>query len=222
MLALVLGACSSLPSGRPIAEIASEINATRTDSPFYLAPGDELAVRFIQFVEWDHETVVLPDGRAPFLSLDDVQVGGMTVDGLTEQLTHAYERILARPELAVLVTRVAPRNFYVMGEVGSPGTFELRAGRTSLVEALAMAQGPSRENAYLDRLLLVRWLPAENRVVTWSIDARPRYWNSPHSILLQPHDVLCVPAKPIIHVGDWINSYIRRLIPFPYLISPTG
>ncbi len=52
---------------------------------------------------------------------------------------------------------------------------------------------------------------------TWKIDASVDEWDAEESILLQAHDVIFVPAKPVVHVNDWIDRYIRRNLPVPYL-----
>jgi polysaccharide biosynthesis/export protein len=209
----LLGSCASTPPGRPMGDLAAEINATLTESAVVLAPGDVLSVRFLQLSDWNQEEVVVQaDGLATFLSLDDMRVSGMTLAMLDEALTVEYAKILAQPELTVRTTETAPRVLTVMGEVASPGSFPIPMGRVSLLEALGLAQGHIRDTAQLDHMMLVRWLPEDNRKVSWKIDAGLEHWGSEESILLQPHDVVFVPALPVVHVNDWIDRYIRRNI----------
>jgi len=203
-------------------ELAGEINATLSGPTEVLSPGDQLTLRFVQFPDWNHETTIRADGRASFLSIDDVQVAGLTLEQLDARLTDAYAEILTQPELTILVIETAERNYFIMGEVGEPGSYPITSGRTTLIEALAQAQGPIRGTANLDHTLLVRWLPTENRTVAWKIDARTKHWGSPISILLQPHDVVFVPAEPVVHVNDWIERYIRLMIPLPLINLGTG
>lgn len=210
--------CSFTPAGRPIGELASEINATLTLGDMVLTPGDVLTVQFPQMPDWSQEGVLVqPDGSASFLSLDDVQVAGMTLALLDEKLTSEYAEILTQPELTVRATETAPRNVIIMGEVTVGGTFPIEAGRMSLIEALGVSQGFIRDTAKLSHTMLVRWIPGENRIRAWKIDASLDHWGAEEAILLQPHDVIFIPAKPIVHVNDWVDRYIRRMIPFPYL-----
>jgi len=211
----LLASCASTPAGRPMGEMAAEINATLTESAVILAPGDVLSVRFLSMPEWNQEEVVVQaDGRASFLSLDEMLVSGKTLAMLDEVLTREYSKTLAQPELTVRTVSTAPRVLTVLGEVNSPGSYPLPVGRVSLLEAFGLAEGFIRDTAMLDHTLLVRWIPAEDRVTTWKIDASQEQWGSGDSILLQPHDIVYVPALPVVAVNDWIDRYLRRNLSF--------
>ena len=67
--------------------------------------------------------------------------------------------------------------------------------------------------------MLVRWMPEENRVRAWKIDASLPNWGAQESIILQAHDVIYIPATPIVHVNDWMDRYVRRMLPFPYSVT---
>ncbi len=138
---------------------------------------------------------------------------------LDVKLTEQYSDLLTQPELTVLMTQSAPRNVVVMGEVAAGGTLPIQGERLSLVEALGASGGFIRDTAKLDHTMLVRWIPKENRIRSWKIDASEEHWGAEESILLQPHDVIFVPALPVVHVNDWIDRYIRRMIPVPYLTA---
>ncbi len=214
----VLPGCSMTSAGKPMGQLAPEINATLTQSELILAPGDVLAVTFPRLDGWNQEAVtVQTDGKASFLSLGIVHVAGRTLPMLNEKLREEYGKFLAQPDLTVRVVQSAPRTVVLMGEVIEGGSFALPAGRLSLLEAFGLAQGAIRDTAKLDHTMLVRWIPAENRVRTWKIDASVEEWGAEQSILLQAHDVIFIPAKPVVHVNDWIDRYIRRNIPVPYL-----
>lgn len=213
-----LPACSTTPAGRPMGELASEINATRTTGEVVLIPGDVLAVSFPMSPDWNQiDLLVRADGRASFLSLDQVHVAGMTLSMLDELLTAEYSKILAKPDLTVRTTALAPSMIYVMGEVGEGGSFPLPESPISLPEALGMAGGAIRDTALLEHTMLLRWMPEENRTRAWKINASPAEWGFAEPILLQAHDVIYVPAQPVVHVNDWMDRYIRRMIPVPYL-----
>ena len=196
-------------------ELAPEINATLTASAAVLVPGDVLSVRFMRLPDWNQDGVLVgPRGMASFTPMDGLYVAGMTIEQLDAKLTEEYTKILAKPELTVRITDATPRNVFIMGEVADAGLFEIPAGRLSLVQAIAMADGFLRDSARLDNTLLVRWDPAGQRVLTWRIDASVEYWEAEQPILLQAHDVVYVPAKPVVHVNDWVDRYLRRNILF--------
>ena len=214
----ILPACATTPPGSPMGELAGEINSTRVQGESILIPGDVLAVSFPRLPDWNQEgLLVRGGGHASFLSLDQVHVAGMTLSMLDGMLTQRYAEILAKPELTVRTTQVAPSMIYVMGEVVDPGPFPLPASPISLPEAIGMAGGVIRDTALLEHTMLVRWIPEENRKRAWKIDASHDEWGYTEPILLQAHDVLYIPAQPVVHVNDWMDRYIRRMIPFPYL-----
>jgi len=205
-------------------ELAGEINATASTGEAPLAPGDTFDVRFSRLENWTQEGVVVgADGTAAFLLIDDrVQVASLTPSELDVVLTSAYAKELADSDLIIDVTARAPRTISVMGEVATAGRFELPPGRTTLLEGIALAGGFVRDTARPEHTILVRWLADEDRIQAWKMDASTSEWDGETSIVLQPHDVIFVPAKPVVHVNDWVDRYIIRNLPFPPVIGVGG
>jgi polysaccharide export outer membrane protein len=210
-------ACKS-SGGPPLTQIAAVINSTLRPVQVELAVGDEIAVRFPHSPDWDQTLQVAPDGSASFLGIGGLPVAGMTVEAVKSNLIKAYSYLMEQPDLTVVVTTVAARSVYVMGEVEDPGEFPLGDDRRlTLLEALARAGGPLKETAYLEHTLLVRWSPETGEQLSWKIDASQEHWTGPVPLYLQSYDVVFVPNTPIDDVGIWVDNYIRRLIPFPYI-----
>lgn len=219
---IALTACQSA-GGPNLARIAPEVNATLDPATVVFGVGDQFEVRFASTPTWNQTVEITPDGAASFLAIGRIVVAGMSPGRLRETLAEAYGRVLDHPELDVAVKRLGARTVYVMGEVRKPGEFSLGDDRRlSLVEALARAGGPIKESAYLAHTLLVRWSASSGKQVAWTIDARPEHWTGAVPLYLQPYDVLYVPNTPIDDVAIWIDNYVRRMIPFPYLFVPRG
>ena len=109
-----------------------------------------------------------------------------------------------------------------MGEVLRPGEFPLGPDRRlTLVEALARAGGARKESAHLASTMLLRWSASTGKQLAWKIDARPEEWTGSVPLYLQPYDVVFVPNTTVDDVAIWVDNYIRRMIPFPY-IFPTA
>jgi protein involved in polysaccharide export with SLBB domain len=204
-----------LSVGRPMPEMAAEINSTLQADTMALMPGDLLEVRFFQFPDLTHETRIRFDGRASFLMVGDLPVAGLTVEVLQKNLGTAYARSLQKAEFSVLLKEAAVRNVVVMGEVHKPGDVPVPGGVIPLIEAIGKAGGPLKESAHLESMILLRWLPKEQKQVAWKIDANRDLWGSAPSILLQPHDVVFVPNTGIDRVDIWIDQHITKLIPLP-------
>ena len=215
-LLTVLPACS-LAKGPGLNDVAPEINATRTGATSVITPGDTLRIQFRQKPEYNQETPVLPDGTVSLLELGTSRVAGLTIGQLTEILAEQY-----RPTVSVAptvsITDPAPRTAVVLGEVEEPGEVTLGPDqRLTLLEAIAQTGGFSKRSAWLSNTLLVRWDATEQQQRTWVIDARPRHWEGPEPIYLQQYDVVFIPNTNVDEVGIWVDNYIRRMLPLPFV-----
>lgn len=219
VVVLVLAAACNT-TGTPLTELAPEINAAYEAERMGILPGDELEVRFTEREDWNHETLVRPDGTASFLQLGELRVGGLSVEALDERLTAAYAETIRQYELTVFVKKLGSRTVAVQGAVDESGIYPMSDGRMTLLDAFAAANGVDEARANLKNVHLVRWLPIEGRQQIWCIDARTAYWDEAEAVLLQPYDIIYVPMKTVVHVNIWIDQYIRQMIPFPYLFPP--
>ena len=85
-----------------------------------------------------------------------------------------------------------------------------------------LSMPPPGRSARLAQLLLVRWSASTGRQLSWVMDATEEHWAGSVPLYLQPYDVVFIPNTPIDDVDIWIDNYIRRVIPFPYIIAPTS
>lgn len=220
LLFLPLTGCATA-GGPPISEIAREINATRAAYSPVVVPGDRVRIQFSHKTEWNQTVLVEEDGQATLIGVDRQPVAGLLPDALDEKLTAAYASVLPNPELTIGLETLGPRTVTVMGEVANPGAVNLEPGRhLTLVEALGRVGGHNKATAWVSSTLLVRWDAEKQRQLAWTIDARPKHWDDANTIFLQPYDVVYVPNTPIDEVAIWVDNYIRRMIPFPYLLVP--
>ncbi len=217
-LVLTLPSCT-LPGGPPISDIAPEINATRTLGKFVIGPGDQLQVNFRDALERNHLVTVRADGWASFTGVDEMQVAGLTLEQLDVRLTDVYSKDFSAGNVTLQLVTPGRKTVTVLGEVADPGELTIEAdGRLTLVEAIGQAGGFDKYSAHLSNTLLVRWDAKDQRQIGWKIDARPQFWAMGEPIFLQPYDLVFIPNTPIDEVGIWIDMYIRRMIPFPYLL----
>jgi polysaccharide biosynthesis/export protein len=220
VLALAGSACQSA-GGPSLSSIAESINATLEPNAVILGVGDEVEVRFPYQPTWNQVVRVYPDGSASFLGIGRLIVAGMSPGRLGQALGEAYKHVLESPEVDVVVKSFSARSVYVMGEVTNPGALELEPdNRLTFVEALAKAGGPLKQSAYLAHAMLIRWNGNAGQQMAWTIDARIEHWGGSVPLYLQPYDVIFIPNTPVDDVAIWVDNYIRRMIPFPYLIPP--
>lgn len=205
--------------GPGLGAIAERVNATLEPAEGALAPGDRIEVKFANKLEWNHTVQVQNDGTAGFLSIDRQPVAGLLPAQLDEQLTKAYSEKLGNSDVSVLVEAIGNRSVSVLGEVLEPGEVVIPPGRhLTIMDAIARAGGHKKETAWMSSLLLIRWDAKTRKQLAWTIDARPEHWDDPETVLLQPYDVIFIPNTPVDIVAIWVDNYMRRMIPFPYLI----
>jgi polysaccharide export outer membrane protein len=136
--------------------------------------------------------VVDPDGFLEFPIIGKVKATGLTVSQLKDGLTK-----LVTPYLKDPLLNVQFRNFKVtvLGEVRSPGTYELSMQRTTLFEALGSA-GDLPYSAKRQGILLYRDYKGQ-RTIT-KIDLRNKdVLNDPNIFQIRHNDVLYVQTKRI-------------------------
>lgn len=103
--------------------------------------GDKLSVRFPYQPEYSLEAVqVRPDGSIGLLQIGDLPAAGQTVRELQSTIEKAYADHLREPAVTVNITEFVPPRVYIGGQVGKPGSYDLRSGRT-LIQMIFLAGG---------------------------------------------------------------------------------
>lgn len=231
VLLAALAGCTA--AGKPLPEVAAEINRTMNQGPVRIEPGDTLDIRFPFKIDWNHSVRVTFDGRASFMLLGDVDVAGLSLADLNAKLLALYKKQQEQVITAVTVNLVpgaaavlgggsaGSPSVFVFGEVKTPGAQALEGRQLTLLEALGRAGGHLKATANLSHVLLVRRMAEGQRTVAWLIDAEPVFWPLAAPVFLQTNDIVYVPNTVIDDIDIFVDQYIRQLIPFPYLV-PTS
>lgn len=113
----------------------------------------------LDIVVWGDEQLsrtvpVRPDGKISLPLLNDVQAAGLAPAQLGHQLTGLLSKHLTDPRVSVIVQEVHSFKVSVIGEVKTPGRYELRT-QTTVLDVLAQAGGFT-EFASRSRILILR------------------------------------------------------------------
>ena len=100
-----------------------------------------------EFLVGDHGNYSQP-------TLGPIPVAGKTTDTVASELQRRLDGIVVTPEVSVSITKLAAIRVNVVGEVKTPGSYELTRGR-GLIPALAAA-GWLTEFADRDRIFVLR------------------------------------------------------------------
>lgn len=132
----VLAACTTREM--PLCDDASQSNAE--SSSYNLGSGDRLQIVVFRHPDLSGEFALDGEGYLALPLLGEIAAGGLT----TRQLEAAIETqlkaddLLISPHVGVQVATY--RSFYVLGEVGAPGSYGYQSGIT-VINAVALAGG---------------------------------------------------------------------------------
>ena len=183
-LVLVLTLCSHTISAR-----AGDPEAA--DDEYRIGPEDVLDVTL-----WNHPDVarvvpVRPDGRISLPLVNDVVVSGLTSQQLRDILIEKFTPFVPNPEVSIIVREIHSFKVSVLGNVRTPGRFELKS-RATVLDALALAQGLT-EFAERRRIVVLRHDGTQVRRIRFDYDDSVSETGASTVMLLRPGDTIFVP-----------------------------
>ena len=130
---------------------------------------------------------------------------------LQQELDERYRQDIEGIEVIPVLIQRAPRYVYVLGEVNTPGRFEL-VGPTTAMQAISMA-GSWRVGANLRQIVVFRrgddW-----RLLATMINLEGALFGRqpcpPGEIWIDDSDVIVVPKGKILQADDFINLVFTR------------
>jgi polysaccharide biosynthesis/export protein len=154
---------------------------------------------------------VSPEGTVSLPAIGSVPAQGLTLPELQIELNERYRDVVEGIQVIPILMERASRYVYVLGEVNSPGRFEL-TGPTTAIQAISMA-GSWRVGANLRQIVVFRrgddW-----RLLATMIDLEGALLGKqpcpPGEIWIDDSDVVIVPKSPILVADDFINLVFTR------------
>lgn len=179
--------CSTTASAQPV------------DAPVYtIRAGDTLNIQVAGHDEWSTSVNVRPDGRITYPASGEIDVAGLTLEELTEQIEHALGpggRHLRDPNVFINVTGMRTPVAYLLGAAARAGAVELPTGVSTATMLLTMAGGPAPE-ADLSRVTLYRDSGERE-----SIDLAAQLDGEEEPTTVHSGDVLMIPEIETRYVG---------------------
>ncbi|HLQ37704.1 MAG TPA: polysaccharide biosynthesis/export family protein [Planctomycetota bacterium] len=217
---LLLGACAGAPPFDARA-VAMEW-ATYMQRDYTLRPGDKLSVRVDQLMmvsdsptagsQAGQEAMVSPTGTIDLQRLSGpIQVAGKTVGAARVAIVEAYKQMWPDPRVSLAVSQPAVQSIYVCGEVRTPGVHPYVPGMT-MVQAVSAAGS-----------FLVTVKESDIRILRINPDGTQRTFRVNMGLVLEgeypdflllPGDVIYCQTSGIADVGNVVELYVRRLLPF--------
>jgi polysaccharide export outer membrane protein len=133
---------------------AGTVGAAVDPNKYLIGPEDLLFIKVWRENDFTFPVAVRPDGKITMPLVGEVQAAGETPMQLTKALTELLTKFINNPEVAVFVTEVRSKKYYIIGEVGRQGSFAL-VTPTTVLEALSNAGG-FREFANTRKIKILR------------------------------------------------------------------
>ncbi len=129
---------------------------------FRLQPGDTIRVDVWKQADLSGNLRIRSDGRITVPLVGDVLVVGLTPQEAAAVVSEALVRVVRNPTVVVGVVDVRAVQVGVLGEVRSPGMYQLERG-SGVLHAIAMAGGLT-EYADDQRIFVIRKSPTRDEV----------------------------------------------------------
>ncbi|WP_336366675.1 XrtA/PEP-CTERM system exopolysaccharide export protein [Marinobacter sp. C2H3] len=193
-LAVLMGACSGLPSSKEmptVSELAPE--------PYLIGVGDTVSVHVWRNPELTQSIVVRPDGYISMPLMGDVKADGKEPEALASEISKALGEFIRTPEVTVMVTNPASKEFRnrvrITGQVAEPQSVAFQPGMTVL--DLVLIAGGVTDFAADDRAVLHREVNGEYKSYELDLEAILTDGDMTTNHALQPGDVISVPRKQL-------------------------
>jgi polysaccharide export outer membrane protein len=142
---LALAGCSTrstLPRGAQAFGVIPSTDTTPVSQRYQLAANDTISLKVFQEPELSTEALQIdPSGNIDLPLLGEIRAQGLSPSELARRLEQSFSTYLRDPRVSVALVE-SGQTITVEGAVRQPGVFPIR-GRSTLIEALALAQSPT-------------------------------------------------------------------------------
>ena len=213
------GCAGRAPQTNPAGFEPSRFQDWSDQTPAYrLFPGDTVEVTVHTAGELSGPREVGPDGRVNLPLAGAVMVTGLTAPEAARTMAERYASVLRDPIVEVRPQSFGARRVLVGGEVGDPGLYEMPGGQIGVLEAVMLAGGPT-PRARRRRVAVLR-RAADGGVMLREVDLAAALSGGPvDSIPLARHDIVFVPRSGIAEVNDFLELYVRNILPIDAAFS---
>lgn len=168
----------------------------KADEPtrYTLGPDDVIEIVVRRHSEFTGQYPINSEGKIQYKFVGDIEVKGLSKTEVKEKIGQILSKFIINPEVDVTILEYRSKVIYVIGEVGSPGKYYMRADKVSLREAIVQAGLPTL-SASMRKTQHIRpdtkGKPMEKRVDLYALLYEGKL-NLDQDLL--PGDVVVVPA----------------------------
>jgi polysaccharide export outer membrane protein len=197
--AAIVAIAIAMPSGPVFAQpqrsdggAAAPASSVVATPDYRLSPGVKLRGERSKDPQLSQSLQIRPDGKVTLPLVGDIQASGLTSLELRDRVATQLKEYVTNPVVTVIVVETSPILVYVMGEVGQPGSIQMK-GAMTVLQALAMAGG-FREFANTKKIRILRKAAnGSNAVEAIKFDYNAAVKGEHPPVFLSPGDMVVVP-----------------------------
>jgi polysaccharide biosynthesis/export protein len=209
---------SALQAAAPVPAQAPAQSAAPFNAIYQIGASDVLAIKVFNEDQLTNKYTVDTDGSITFPLIGRFQVGGKTTRQIEDDLVKALQpEWLKRAQVSVEIAQYRSRSIYVMGEVRTPGRYNIE-GPMTLLEVIANAG--STTAAASNTIIVQRYKEGLAAAVSAPVAAGdPRYSEVMRinlddlregklsaNLLLQDSDMIIVPTAERVYVSGAVKT----------------
>ena len=178
LLSLALGACNSSGGTRNLANAGSSLPAPDTTSAsgayqgatdYRVGAQDLLAISVFGVQDLSKEVRVNSNGQISLPLIGSVMAGGRTIPELEAELARKYSAgYLQKPQVSVFVKEFTSQRVTLEGAIAKPGIYPI-TGKTTLLQAIALAGGIDDKTADLGGIVLMRQVNGKRMAAAYDL-----------------------------------------------------
>ena len=178
LFCLLLAACNSGGGARkgmvdgnnlPAPDTTSASGAYKGASDYRIGAQDLLSITVFGVQELAKEVRVNSNGQISLPLIGGVMAGGRTIPELESDLAEKYSAgYLQKPQVSVFVTEFTSQRVTLEGAVAKPGIYPI-TGKTSLLQAIALAGGVDDKTADLGGIVLIRQISGKRMAAAYDL-----------------------------------------------------
>ena len=178
LLVLMLVACNSSGGTRDTAAAGSTLPAPDTTSAsgayqgatdYRVGAQDLLSISVFGVQDLTKEVRVNSNGQISLPLIGGVMAGGRTIPELEAELARKYaEGYLQKPQVSVFVKEFTSQRVTLEGAIAKPGIYPI-TGKTTLLQAIALAGGVDDKTADLGGIVLMRQVDGKRMAAAYDL-----------------------------------------------------
>ena len=204
---------TAMTAAQPV-DFETPVEVSLPSAEYRIGVGDTLDIRVFQVADLSFEELIVDtSGNINLPLIGAVRGAGRTAGEMATDIAgRLAAQYLRNPQVTVTVKEAASQKITVDGAVTKPGVYEMR-GSTSLLQAVAMAEGPSRV-ADLTKVAVFRSIDGRRSVALFDLTAIRQGRASDPQVL--GDDVIVVDASRLNAAMREVVGALPALAAFSY------